>query len=68
MPPERLGAYLREFRTLMGSYQLDGLLYGRFEDGCVHVRIDYPLDRPGGAAVMRRFLTDAAHLVTGHRK
>ena len=66
VPPDRLGAYLREFRALMGSYQLDGLLYGHFGDGCIHVRIDFPLDRPGGAQVMRRFLTDAAHLVTAH--
>jgi FAD/FMN-containing dehydrogenase/Fe-S oxidoreductase len=66
VPPVRLGAYLREFRALMGSYQLDGLLYGHFGDGCIHVRIDFPLDRPGGVAVMRRFLTDAAHLVTAH--
>ena len=64
--PDRLGTYLREFRKLLGSYQLDGLLYGHFGDGCIHVRIDFPLDRPGGAQVMRRFLTDAAHLVTAH--
>ena len=66
VPPERLGAYLREFRALLGSYRLDGLLYGHFGDGCVHVRIDFPLAAQGGAAVMRRFLTDAAHLVTAH--
>jgi FAD/FMN-containing dehydrogenase/Fe-S oxidoreductase len=66
VPPGQLGTYLREFRALMGSYRLDGLLYGHFGDGCIHVRIDFPLDRPGGAAVMRRFLTDAAHLVTAH--
>ena len=66
VPPDRLGAYLREFRKLLGSYQLDGLLYGHFGDGCIHVRIDFPLDQPGGAQVMRRFLADAAHLVTAH--
>ena len=66
VPPDRLGAYLREFRKLLGSYQLDGLLYGHFGDGCIHVRIDFPLDQPGGAQVMRRFLADAAHLVTSH--
>ena len=49
MPPERLGGYLREFRALLGSYALDGLLYGHFGDGCVHVRIDFPLDHPDGA-------------------
>ena len=64
--PDRLGAYLREFRALLGAHHLDGLLYGHFGDGCIHVRIDFPLDRPGGAQVMREFLTEAAHLVTAH--
>ena len=64
--PDRLGAYLREFRALLGSYHLDGLLYGHFGDGCIHVRIDFPLDQPGGPGVMRQFLTDAAHLVAAH--
>ena len=66
VPPERLGGYLREFRALLDSYSLDGLLYGHFGDGCVHVRIDFPLDHPDGAGLLRRFLTDAAHLVTAH--
>ncbi|HEY9244654.1 MAG TPA: FAD-binding and (Fe-S)-binding domain-containing protein [Streptosporangiaceae bacterium] len=66
VPPERLGGYLREFRTLLDSYSLDGLLYGHFGDGCVHVRIDFPLDHPDGAGLLRRFMTDAAHLVTAH--
>jgi FAD/FMN-containing dehydrogenase/Fe-S oxidoreductase len=64
--PDRLGAYLREFRTLLGAHHLDGLLYGHFGDGCIHVRIDFPLDRPDGAQVMREFVTEAAHLVTAH--
>ena len=64
--PDRLGAYLRDFRALLASYQLDGLLYGHFGDGCIHVRIDFPLDQPGGPGVMRQFLTDAAHLVAAH--
>ena len=61
MPPERLGPYLREFTALMQSHHLDGLLYGHFGDGCVHIRIDLPLaDHPDR---MRPFLTEAAHLV-----
>ncbi len=66
VPPQKLGGYLREFRALMASYQLDGLLYGHFGDGCMHVRIDFPLDRPDGTGVLRQFLTDAARLVTAH--
>ena len=64
VPPDRLGAYLREFRALLASHRLDGLLYGHFGDGCVHVRIDFPLESADGTGVLRRFLADAAHLVT----
>ena len=32
------------------EHGLDGLPYGHFGDGCVHVRIDFPLDRAGRRA------------------
>ncbi len=64
VPPERLGPYLREFAALMESHHLDGLLYGHFGDGCVHIRIDFPL--ADHADRMRPFLTEAAHLVAGY--
>ena len=61
VPPEKLGKYLREFRGLLDNYGLDGLIYGHLGDGCVHVRLDFPLaDRP---RVFREFLVDAAALV-----
>jgi FAD/FMN-containing dehydrogenase/Fe-S oxidoreductase len=61
VPPENLGRYLREFTGLLDSYGLDGLIYGHLGDGCVHVRLDFPLaDRP---AVFREFLLEAATLV-----
>jgi len=64
VPVPSLPSYLRELTALMGSHGLDGLLYGHFGDGCVHVRIDFPLrSRPG---VMREFLTDAAKLAAGY--
>ncbi|GAB3673199.1 FAD-binding and (Fe-S)-binding domain-containing protein [Angustibacter aerolatus] len=66
VPPERLGTYLREFETLLAGHGLSGLPYGHFGDGCLHVRIDFPFDRPDGTAVMRRFLLDAATLVAAH--
>ena len=44
VPPERLGAYLRGFDELLREHGLDGVPYGHFGDGCVHVRIDFPLD------------------------
>ena len=57
VPPASLGPYLRELESLMARHGVDGLMYGHFGDGCVHVRIDFPLrDRPG---VLRSFTTDA---------
>ncbi|MEJ3655588.1 FAD-binding and (Fe-S)-binding domain-containing protein [Actinomycetes bacterium KLBMP 9759] len=64
VPPERLGAYLREFEELMAAHGVTGLPYGHFGDGCVHVRVDVPLERDGSA--LRAFILDAAHLVVRH--
>lgn len=63
VPPEKLGGYLREFDRLMDDFGVSGLPYGHFGDGCMHVRIDLPLDRPGGTEVFRRFIFAAAELV-----
>ena len=64
VPPEHLGPYLREFTALLDAYHLDGLLYGHFGDGCVHIRIDFPLtDHPQR---LRPFLTEAARLVASY--
>ncbi|MFD5226743.1 FAD-binding and (Fe-S)-binding domain-containing protein [Microbacterium sp. NPDC058342] len=64
VPPERLGAYLRDFESLMAEHGVEGLPYGHFGDGCVHVRLDLPLDPDQGG--LRRFMTDAAQLVISH--
>lgn len=64
VPPARLGAYLRELEALMATHAVDGLAYGHFGDGCVHLRLDVPLERSGDP--LRAFMTDAAHLVAAH--
>ncbi len=61
VPPERLPDYLSDFRALFDDFGLDGLLFGHFGDGCVHVRIDFPFGADPG--VYRRFATEAARLV-----
>lgn len=64
VPPERLGAYLRDFADLTAAHGVDGLLYGHIGDGCIHVRLDLPIaDAPQR---FRRFLFDAAELVVRH--
>ena len=52
VPPGELGGYLRELEELMRQYRLTGLPYGHFGDGCLHLRLDFPLGQPGGQRIM----------------
>ncbi len=65
VPPANLGAYLRDFDALMLAHGLTGLPYGHFGDGCVHVRIDFPLAAKD-STTFRDFIVDAARLVRRH--
>lgn len=64
--PENLAAYLAELRTLMGEYDLDGVMYGHFGAGCMHIRITFDLRTERGREVYREFTRDAARLVVRH--
>lgn len=66
VPPERLGEYLRDMTAVMARHDVDGILYGHFGDGCVHVRIDMPLSDPSGVPKSRSFLEDTADLVVSY--
>ncbi|MDK8099390.1 MAG: FAD-binding and (Fe-S)-binding domain-containing protein [Winkia neuii] len=63
VPPEKLAPYLADFSACMKKHGINGLLYGHFGDGCVHVRLDFPLAEPGGVGRTRAFLEDAADAV-----
>jgi FAD/FMN-containing dehydrogenase/Fe-S oxidoreductase len=64
VPPNVLGSYLRDFQDLLGQHRLDGLIYGHFGDGCIHVRLDFAL--ADHAELLRPFLIDAAGLVASY--
>ena len=66
VPPDNLGAYLRDFTALMEEFDIDGLLYGHFGDGCVHVRLAMPLETPEGVTHSRAFLQSAARICAAH--
>lgn len=66
VPPEHLGSYLREFHRLMERRGRDGVVYGHFGEGCLHVRIDFELTRARGRAEYRAFMEEAADLVVRH--
>ena len=58
VPPEHLGAWLRDFDEIMAGFDVRGYPYGHFGDGCLHCRIDFPFEAgdPASAQVFRDFL------------
>ena len=64
VPPEHLGDYLRDLESLMTTHDLSGLAYGHFGDGCIHLRIDFPLATT--PEVMRAFMEEAANLAASY--
>jgi FAD/FMN-containing dehydrogenase/Fe-S oxidoreductase len=66
VPPDRLGSYLRDFDDLLREFALDGVPYGHFGDGCVHVRIDFGLEDPDGRRRFREFTESGADLVASY--
>jgi FAD/FMN-containing dehydrogenase/Fe-S oxidoreductase len=66
VPPEKLGAYLRDFQALLDQHQMRASLYGHFGQGCLHTRLPFDLRSPGGIAQFRKFIEAAAELVVVH--
>ena len=66
VPPEHLGAYLRQFRRLLQRYSYAGALYGHFGQGCVHTRTNFDLQSEQGIARFRAFIHEAADLVIAY--
>ncbi|WP_082097432.1 FAD-binding and (Fe-S)-binding domain-containing protein [Demequina silvatica] len=64
VPPEKLGAYLRDFDALMDRHGVVGQPFGHFGDGCIHVRLGIPMQEDGRP--LRAFMEDAAALVAQH--
>jgi FAD/FMN-containing dehydrogenase/Fe-S oxidoreductase len=63
VPPEKLGAYLREFMGLLARYRYRYTLFGHFGQGCVHCRICFELGTDAGVKQFRAFMEEAAKLV-----
>ena len=63
VPPEKLGAYLRELFALIDAYGYSTPMYGHFGQGCVHLRITFEFTTVEGVAKYRQFIDDAADIV-----
>jgi Fe-S oxidoreductase len=66
VPPERLADYLTDFHQLLADRGRQGVVYGHFGEGCVHVRIDHELTSERGRSAYRDFQEQAAELVVAH--
>ncbi len=63
VPPEMLGAYLRELFALIQQFGYISPMYGHFGQGCVHLRISFDLRTADGVAKYRDFIERAADIV-----
>jgi FAD/FMN-containing dehydrogenase/Fe-S oxidoreductase len=66
VPPERVGAYVRDLKRLYRKHGLRGAMYGHFGQGCIHSRIDFDLRTAGGLSAFRAFMEEAADLVVSY--
>ncbi|WP_420095185.1 FAD-binding and (Fe-S)-binding domain-containing protein, partial [Brevibacterium sediminis] len=63
VPVDHLGDYLHDLMELLEEHGLWAIPYGHFGDGCLHMRVDFPLEDPNGGQVMREFMVAATKLV-----
>ena len=63
VPPELLGAYLRDLFGLINQYGYRTPMYGHFGQGCVHLHITFDFKTAEGVAKYRSFIEEAADIV-----
>lgn len=62
VPPQVLGAYVREFAAILERHGLEAGFYGHCSVGCLHVRPFVDLRAPGQAEAMRVVAGEVAEL------
>lgn len=66
VPPENLADYLRDLYQLMAKYELQGIPFGHFGEGCVHVRLSFDFGSEDGIQTFEAFMTEASKLVSSY--
>lgn len=67
VPPDKVGAYLRDFRKLLDRYEYICSLYGHFGQGCIHCRISFDMFSHDGVAKYISFVDEASDLVVSYK-
>jgi FAD/FMN-containing dehydrogenase len=65
VPPDKVGAYLRELCKLYEKYNYRSAMYGHFGHGCIHCRINFDLQTSAGIKKWRAFMEEATDLIVG---
>ncbi|MGH9254616.1 MAG: FAD-binding and (Fe-S)-binding domain-containing protein [Vicinamibacterales bacterium] len=63
VPPQHLGGYLRDLRTLLNEYGYQAVYYGHFGHACIHMQISFDLRSEPGIRAYGEFVERAADLV-----
>lgn len=63
VPPDKVGDYLRQLRSLYDKHGYHPSLYGHLGQGCIHCRVDFDLFTKKGLDNYRAFMDDATSLV-----
>ncbi|TNL95092.1 FAD-binding and (Fe-S)-binding domain-containing protein [Corynebacterium tapiri] len=66
VPPQNLADYLRDLYALLDKYELRGIPFGHFGEGCVHIRISFNFGTEEGMDVFRAFIKEASAIVAKH--
>ncbi|MBC8258978.1 MAG: FAD-binding oxidoreductase [SAR324 cluster bacterium] len=63
VPPENLASYIKEFRALLESYDLEYAMFGHVDVGCLHVRPALDLQNPEEVAWIRELSDKVVELL-----
>ena len=63
VPPQHLGAYLRDLRALQNEYGYQAVYYGHFGHACIHMQTSFDLQSEAGIRNFGEFVERAADLV-----
>ncbi|PTC00705.1 hypothetical protein C9975_06065 [Thalassospira xiamenensis] len=66
VPPERLAAFIMDFRRILDAYQLDYGMFGHVDAGVLHVRPALDLKDAGDEAILREVSDKVAELTASY--
>ena len=63
VPPDKVGAYLRDLDRLFSKYGWHPSIFGHFGQGCIHIRVPFELTTQPGLNAFTSFMDEATSLI-----